>query len=122
MAPTRPKRPQRPADPKRPDRSPENEDSRRRNRCGTMEEHPERYSAVNATAHLTPVSPPALVIYGPNDWLVPAQGPIGYVLRCRQLGVDVKSVSIPWTGHLMGLNGAAGRAGEQLTAEWFAAH
>lgn len=89
---------------------------------GTMEEHPERYAAVNATAHLTPASPPALVIYGPNDWLVPAQGPIGYVLRSRQLGVEVKSVSIPWTGHLMGLNGAAGRAGEQLTAEWFAAH
>ncbi|GAA5196898.1 alpha/beta hydrolase [Microbacterium jejuense] len=89
---------------------------------GTMEEHPERYAAVDATAHLTPASPPALLIYGPNDWLVPAQGPIAYVLRCRQLGVEVKSVPIPWTGHLMGLNGAAGRAGEQLTAEWFAAH
>ena len=89
---------------------------------GTAEEYPERFAAVSATAHLTPASPPALVVYGPNDWLVPAQGPIAYVLRCRQLGVEVKSLPIPWTGHLMGLNGAAGRAGEQLTAEWFAAH
>lgn len=89
---------------------------------GSMDEFPERYAAVDAAAHLTPDSPPALVIYGPNDWLVPAQGPIGYVLRCRQLGVEVESLAIPWTGHLMGLNGAAGRAGEQLTAEWFASH
>ncbi|MEU1970854.1 alpha/beta hydrolase [Microbacterium sp. NPDC019599] len=89
---------------------------------GAMEEFPERYAAIDATGHLSDASPPALLIYGPNDWLVPAQGPIAYALRSRQLGVEVKTVPIPWTGHLMGLNGAAGRAADQLTAEWFAAH
>jgi acetyl esterase/lipase len=89
---------------------------------GTPEEFPERYAAVNATAQLSPASPPALLVYGPNDWLVPSQGPLTYALRSRQLGVEVRDVSIPWTGHLMGLSGAAGRAIGELTVDWFDRH
>ncbi|WP_019611282.1 alpha/beta hydrolase [Nocardiopsis sp. CNS-639] len=89
---------------------------------GTPDQVPERYEAVDAGAYLDAKCPPALVVYGPNDWLVPAQAILNYILRARLRGAQVRPVAIPWTGHLMGLSGAADRAIAQLTVEWFNAH
>ncbi|WP_231391611.1 alpha/beta hydrolase [Nocardiopsis sp. CNS-639] len=89
---------------------------------GTPEEVPERYAAVNAANTLTATSPPTLLVYGENDWLVPAQASLSYAQRARALGVDVRVVGVPWTGHLIGLSGAGGRMIAEGTAHWFATH
>ena len=89
---------------------------------GEPDQFPERYSQLASANFLHPDAPPTLLVYGPNDWLVPCQGSLDYARRAEQLGVAVTSVPIPWTGHLIGLSGAARRAIIQLTAEWFDEH
>jgi acetyl esterase/lipase len=89
---------------------------------GSPDEFPERYAQVIATNFLHPAAPPTLLTYGPNDWLVPCQGTLDYARRAGEQGVEVTTFSMPWTGHLIGLNGAARRAIIQLTADWFDHH
>ncbi|MFV0633066.1 alpha/beta hydrolase [Demequina sp.] len=89
---------------------------------GSVTEVPERHAAVDAAAHVTSASPPALLVYGPCDWIAPSLGVAMYALRCRQHGVEVRDVPIPWTGHLVKMSGAATRAGVELTSSWFQAH
>ncbi|WP_229242610.1 alpha/beta hydrolase [Cellulosimicrobium marinum] len=89
---------------------------------GTPEEVPDRYAAVDAAGSLTPESPPTLLVFGENDWLVASQASLTYAQRARALGVDVQAVGVPWTGHLIGLSGAGSRAIAELTARWFVEH
>jgi acetyl esterase/lipase len=89
---------------------------------GSPEEFPERYAQIVSTNFLHPAAPPTLLAYGPNDWLVPCQGTLDYARRARELGVEVATLAVPWTGHLIGLSGAARRAIIQLTVEWFDQH
>ncbi|KPM50225.1 hypothetical protein ACG83_41470 [Frankia sp. R43] len=89
---------------------------------GTPETVPDRYAAINSTGTLTAASPPTLLVYGENDWLVPAQASLSYAQRARALGVEVRAVGVPWTGHLIGLSGAGGRAIAELTTAWFTTH
>jgi acetyl esterase/lipase len=89
---------------------------------GTPASAPARYAAVDASNFLSEQSPPTLLVYGPHDWLVPQQAPLTYALRARIMGVEVSAIPVPWTGHLMGLSGAAGRAVGELTTTWFRRH
>lgn len=89
---------------------------------GSPETVPERYEATNATNFLSASSPPTLLVYGPNDWLVPSQATLSFAQRARALGVEVSAVAVPWTGHLIGLSGAGGRAIAELTVRWFETH
>jgi acetyl esterase len=89
---------------------------------GTPESVPERYAAVNASSRLSADSPPTLVVYGPNDQLVPQQGTLTYAQRARDEGVDVKAVGMPWTGHGIRRSGAGGKVMAELTVQWFNEH
>ncbi|MEU2257727.1 alpha/beta hydrolase [Nocardia xishanensis] len=89
---------------------------------GTPESVPDRYAAVDASNFLSRQSPPTLLVYGPNDWLVPREATLTFARRARIMGVDVRAVPVPWTGHLIGLSGAGGRAIAELTVEWFRRH
>ncbi|WP_198955749.1 alpha/beta hydrolase [Frankia sp. CcI49] len=89
---------------------------------GTPEEFPERYAAVSATNFVSQASPPTLLVYGPNDWLVPSQGILTYAQHARAMGAAVSAVPVPWTGHLIGLSGAGSKAIIELTVNWFEAH
>lgn len=89
---------------------------------GTPEEVPGHYAAVNATNSLTTDSPPTLLVFGKNDWLVASQASLTYAQQARTLGVEVQAVGIPWTGHLIGLSGAGSRAIAELTVRWFEEH
>lgn len=89
---------------------------------GSRDEFPDRYAALVSANFLHPAAPPTLLVYGPNDWLVPCQGSLDYAKRAGELGVEAATVAIPWTGHLIGLSGTARRAIIDLTAEWFDRH
>lgn len=89
---------------------------------GEPDEFPDRYTQLTSANFLHPAAPPTLLTYGPSDWLVPSEGTLDYARRAEQLDVGVRIVAIPWTGHLIGLSGAARRAIIQLTAEWFDDH
>jgi acetyl esterase/lipase len=89
---------------------------------GTLAAVPDRYEATSASKFLHAGVPPTLIVYGPNDWLVPRETTLVYVERARALGVDVRAVAVPWTGHLIGLSGAGGRAISELTVDWFNTH
>ncbi len=83
---------------------------------------PDRYDAVSATKALHPHAPPTLLVYGPNDWLVQRESVEEYADRARREGVEIQAVPIPWTGHLLGLSGAARKAIVELTVAWFDDH
>lgn len=89
---------------------------------GSSDEYPERYAQVVSANFLHSNAPPTLLTYGPNDWLVPCQGTVDYTRRARETGVEVATVAVPWTGHLIGLSGAGRRAMIELTVEWFDRH
>jgi acetyl esterase len=36
--------------------------------------------------------------------------------------VDIRTVAMPWTGHSIGLSGAAGKVIAELTVQWFDEH
>lgn len=89
---------------------------------GTPDEVPDRYAEIRAANWLHPSAPPTLLTYGTNDWLVPAIGSLEYAGHARAHGVEVDTVAIPSTGHLIGLSGAARRAIIDLTVDWFDRH
>ena len=68
--------------------------------------------------------PPALIIVGEADHLVPAAGAYRFAERARAAGVDVDLVAVPYADHVFdGRRGSIGeQAYRQLTARWLRAN
>lgn len=66
---------------------------------GTPDQVPDRYEAASPVTHLSPQSPPTLLVYGRRDHIVQIGFARRLEARLREAGVPVALVEIPWAEH-----------------------
>jgi acetyl esterase/lipase len=66
---------------------------------GSPEEKPEAFRLASPITHVSPSSPPTLLLYGAHDSLVPASDAGRLAARLRESSVPVVSVVYPMTEH-----------------------
>ena len=67
---------------------------------GPPERFPDRYAAIDPTAHIGPQAPRTLLIVGENDHLLPPELTYGFAADARRGGVAVELVRFPYGQHL----------------------
>ncbi|MBJ7290808.1 alpha/beta hydrolase fold domain-containing protein [Williamsia sp.] len=78
---------------------------------GSPEQFPERYRFVDSANHITPQSPPTLIVQGGADHLVLAAPVERFADKVRAAGVPTRYVELPALEHGIGDTSSTGTAG-----------
>ena len=67
---------------------------------GTPEQFPQRYAAVASASYIRAGAPRTLIFITESDHLVPVSSMQAFEKRAKAAGIDVRSVKIPYGGHV----------------------
>lgn len=85
---------------------------------GSPADFPEEYEAVASTSHVTPTSPPTLILQGANDHLVQAPAVAAFAEDARTAGVDTTYVSVPYAEHVFQFSPLGSQLYTGITLNW----
>ena len=75
---------------------------------GTPEQFPQRYAAVASDSYIRAGAPRTLIFITESDHLVPVSSMQAFEKRAKAAGIDVRSVKIPYGGHVFDAAGISG--------------
>lgn len=85
---------------------------------GSPTEFPKEYKAVASAPHVTPASPPTLILQGTNDHLVQAHAVADFARTSRAAGVDTTYVSVPHGEHVFQSSPLGSQLYRSITLKW----
>jgi acetyl esterase len=85
---------------------------------GSPTDFPLEYEAVASAPHVTPTSPPTLILQGANDHLVQAHAVADFAANTQAAGVDMTYISVPYGEHVFQFTPLGSQLYTSITLNW----
>lgn len=91
---------------------------------GSPKDHPARFASANPTRLVGKGAPPALIMGGAADPLVPESGAVAFAAHAQAIGVSVRNIAFPHSGHDFNSNygSVTNQAVRQIIVQFMDAH